>query len=91
MKASVEDRTAQQRPENLRQKQVWNRPKLIATRRVAGNIYTQTAQLLNQSPHLGASGGNFLRNLGPADDHSGVFHQQPHNAAQTIIGWMLVP
>jgi hypothetical protein len=55
------------------------------------DIHAQTAQLLNQSPHFGAVGGNLLGNLGAADDNRSALHQQTHNAAETEIGslWLV--
>ncbi len=91
MKMRVEDRAAHKRPQNLRQQQVRNRPQLISGGGMARNIHTQAPQLLNQTPDFGAVGRNLLGDLGSADHHSGVFHQQTDDAAQPEIGrlWLV--
>jgi hypothetical protein len=50
-----------------------------------GNIHAQTPQLLNQSPHLGSAGPDFVRNLGAAGDNGSVIHQEPNNASQAHV------
>ncbi len=82
----VEDRAAQQRPQNLRQEQVRDRAQLISGGGMAGDIHAQAAQLLNQAPDFGAVGRNFLGDLRAADHDGGVLHQQAHDAAQAQVG-----
>ena len=53
---------------------------------MAGYIDAEAAQLLNQPPDLGTIGGNFLSDLGAADDDRGVLHQQAHDAAEAEVG-----
>ena len=50
-----------------------------------GNFDSQRAQLLYQTPHLGAARTNLVGNLGAAHDHGSVVHQQAHNPPQAQI------
>src|ERR1700680_31327 len=86
MQMLVADSGAHQRPENFRQKQVRNRAQLVSRCRVARHVNPQTAQLLNQTPHFGAVGGDFLGDFSSADDDGSVLHQQAHDAAESEIG-----
>jgi hypothetical protein len=57
---------------------------------VSGNIHAQAAQLLNQAPDFRAVGGDFLGNLGPADDDGCVLGQQADDAAQAAVRRLLL-
>jgi hypothetical protein len=82
----IEDGTAKQRRDDLRQEKVRNGFELISRGGVAGDIHAQAAQLLNQPSDFGAIRGNFLRDLGAAYNHRCVFHQQAYDAAETNVG-----
>ena len=43
-------------------------------------------QFLYQPPHFGSRGSNFLRDLGAADNDSGIAHQEADDASQASIG-----
>ena len=79
-------RAAQQRPKDLRQEQIRNRAQLISGGGVSGDVHAEAAQLLNQAPDFRAVGGDFLGDLGAADDDGGVLHEQAHDAAEAHIG-----
>src|SRR5215467_16179040 len=67
MHMSGEDRTAEHRIEKFGKKQIRNRGQLIPARRVSGNLYPESSQLLHQPPNFRTSGSDLLRQLGSAD------------------------
>ena len=64
---------------------IGHRLKLVAGRRMPGDLNSQRAQLLHQTPDFGAASANLVGNLGAAHDHGSVIHQQAHNPPQTQI------
>ncbi len=85
MNVRAEDRALQRRRQHVRQQQIGHGLKLVAGRRMPGNLNSQRAQLLHQSPDFGPAGANLVGNLGAAHDDGGVLHQQPHNPPQPQI------
>lgn len=85
----VEYCATQERPQNLWQKQIGHRAQLISRGGMPSHIDSQTAQLLNETPNLGAARGNFLRDLGAADHDHGVLHEQAHDAAKALVRGLL--
>ncbi len=58
----------------------------ISRRRMPRDLDAKLAQLLNQSPYLGAAGADLFGDLGAADHDRGMVHQQAHDASQAGIG-----
>jgi len=53
---------------------------------MSGDVYAQSAQLLDQPPNFRAAGRNFVGDLGATHNDRRVFHQQANNAAEAKIG-----
>src|SRR5437588_11761459 len=56
LKVTIEDRPTDKVPENFGQQQIGNGAQLIAGGRMAGDIDTQSTQLLNEPPYFGTAG-----------------------------------
>ena len=61
------------------------RTQLVSGRGMPRDIDAQATQLLNQPPYLRPTGGNFLCNLGAADDDRRMLHQQANDQPQPRI------
>src|SRR5271156_4199546 len=85
----VEDCAAKQRGEDFRQQEIRDGLELISGGRMAGDIHTEAAQLLNETPDFGTIGRNLLRDFCSADDDGGMLHQEAHDAAEANVGGLL--
>src|SRR5258708_4363128 len=56
MEMRVENGAAKEWAENFRQQQIRHRAQLIAGCRMPSHIHTQSAELLDEPPHLGTGG-----------------------------------
>src|SRR5579884_3400503 len=71
---------------DLRQEKIRNFLQLITSRRVAGNVNTETAQLLDQAPHFGPAGADLISDFGTAHDDRSVIAQRANDATEALVG-----
>ena len=90
MNLGIEDGAANQRPEDFGQQEIRHGLELISGGRMSGNIDTEAAQLLNQSPDFGTIGRNLLRDFRAAYHDGCMLHQEAHDAAETNVGGLLM-
>ncbi len=85
MKVGRKHRAPHQRLKELREEQIGHRPQLVSGGGMTGDIYPETAQLLDQAPNFRAVRAQLFADLGTAYDDGCVFGEQANNAAQADV------
>jgi len=88
MNVFIKDSGTNQRRKDIRQQEIRDSLQPVASGRMARNLHSQATQLLHQPPNLRPARPDFLRDLGAADHHSGMIHQQPDNPAQANVAFL---
>ena len=86
MNIPAEYRATQQGLKHFRQEQVGNSSQLIPAGRMPSDLYSQSAQLLHQSPYFRSRRADLLSKFRPANNDSWEMHQHAHDFAQPGVG-----
>lgn len=86
MNIPAEYRATQQGLKHFRQEQIRNRSQLIPAGRMSSDLYSQSAQVLHQSPYFRSRRADLLSKFRPANNDSWKVHQHAHDFAQLGIG-----
>ena len=78
----------EKRGDDVGKQQVRNCAQLVSGGRMARDVNTQAAKLLDQTPDFGTSGADFVGDFRAADDDRSVVGQQANNAPETRVGFL---